>query len=350
MRLNLRTGVITAVGGSGVRVSSCSLELVQSLITISDNSMIVLPKDTDGSFDMLVGVNESLVRSSSGDGSENVTGCIFMTLEQLLFDDDGNFEGREFNNITSCDPAVGTVEQGGNFVPFAPFIVTGNAPVAANVSVDLNRLDSFFIDPDDNEWELKAVVGAQRTTTNSTELRVPEFFLCQTGGEPVSVVDDSGDIFEDVQGPQSNLDELFSLVGNDFTSFVQVSEAAVFNGYRNDDVGENFAFAIRQEDGRLGVGGQNATCSYLQRVGADGVFDLDDGWTLAEVGETCSADVNAVIIAGHNPGPNNDQVLIAVNSDADPDAVNDLLADVGGAVAFIQADSGVDDFNSCALF
>jgi hypothetical protein len=326
VRLDIRTGSISAISGMGVRVSNCRLDLARSLIPASDPSMIILPSDAgaDGSveFDMVVGVDESLVQSGSGTGNANVSGCVFMTAERWEFQEDGDLVGHTVTPFTSCDPAAG------NYVAFSPPVVTGVEPELISVDVDLGDISTFEIDSD-GEWQLASMVGADRVDTSTRDdLSVRDLFVCSNGeGSPVSIVSE----------PETNLDELFSLSSNDIRSFVEVSGTAVFNTLKNSDVGENFAFAFRQEDG-----GQVGTCSYITRDGADGVFDLGEGWTLARVGSDCGDEVEGIIAFDANG-----KARVAVdNVDA---ALAAAGANDGGMVAFIYSSEGKDDFDSCSL-
>jgi len=245
-------------------------------------------------------------------------------------------------NLTSCDPAVGSPEEDGNYLAFSPSI-SGGQPAAAHVEINVDQLDSFEIKPG-AEWQLAALAGAHRANSGNGNALVPNLFVC-TGldndggfGGAVSIVDDEG-----------NLDELFSLNANNFRSFVEITEATSFNSVRNRDISNNFAFAFRQE-GQQGetdddpIKWDTGECSYLLNEDADGGFDLGRGWTLAKIGNDCGEEVTAVILVDAG------DVKVAIddgNTDNGPE-VNDALAG-DASVAFIYSPQGKQDFDACNL-
>jgi hypothetical protein len=329
VRLNVGTGTV-----SGRGVSNCRLELTQSLEVASDPSIAIL--NDEGEFELVVGVNENIMHGANGN-SADVTGCIFLAWEGMQFDEDGDFVRRGVVNLTSCDPAVGSPEEDGNYLAFSPSI-SGGQPAAAHIEVNVDQLGSFDIESGD-DWQLAALAGAHRAESGNGDALVPHIFVCAGLGDdgafdgPVSIIDDEG-----------NLDELFSLNANDLRSFVEITETTSFNSVRNRDIGSNFAFAFRQEATEAEPG-ESGECSYLLNEDADGGFDLGRGWTLAKIGHSCGEEVSAVVLVG------NDGVKIAINDEDNSDAVNDALAvdTADASVAFIYSPQGKQDFNACNL-
>ena len=324
--LSIRTGTVTGRG-----VSNCRLDLVQSLMVASNPSVATL--NGEGKFETVVGVNENITHGANGN-SADVTGCIFLTLEGMEFDGDGNFVRRGAVNLTSCDPAVGSPEEDGNYLAFSPS-VSGGQPAGAHIEVNLDQLDSFRINPG-AEWQLAALAGAHRAKSDNSDALVPQLFVCAGLNDdgafdgPVSIVDDEG-----------NLDELFSLNANGVRSFIEITETTVFNDVKNRDIGNNFAFAFRQKGQQETEGDSTTTewdtgeCSYLLNEDADGGFDLGRGWTLAKIGNDCGEEVTAVIFVDAG------EAKIVINDEDNSDAVNAALAaDADASVAFIYSPQG----------
>ena len=334
--LDVRTGAITAARGSGVQVSNCRLEMARSLMTVSDPSMVILTEaneDLEYMFDMVVGVDENIVQAASGNGNANITGCVFMVAERWRFENE-NYMGRDVTPFTSCDPAVGSPEEGGNYIGFSPPVVTGGAPSAITVDLSLGDIEVFEIE-DGGDWQVASMVGAHRADTGNDMVMVPGLFVCAMNDdgkvEPVSIIS---------EGPteRTDLDELFTLNANGMRSFVEVGGTTAFNTLRNSDVGENFAFAFRQESN-----GEGGMCAYMRKDGATGSFDLGRGWTLAKVGSDCGSEVTGVIVV-QNDGAT--KVGIGENVDSMLEIAG---AGGGGVVAFIYSPDGMENFNSCSL-
>ena len=334
--LDVRTGAITALRGSGVQVSNCRLEMARSLMTVSDPSMVILTEaneDLEYMFDMVVGVDENIVQAASGNGNANITGCVFMVAERWRFENE-NYMGRDVTPFTSCDPAVGSPEEGGNYIGFSPPVVTGGAPSAITVDLSLGDIEVFEIE-DGGDWQVASMVGAHRADTGNDMVMVPGLFVCAMNDdgkvEPVSIIS---------EGPTegTDLDELFTLNANGMRSFVEVGGTTAFNTLRNSDVGENFAFAFRQESN-----GEGGMCAYMRKDGATGSFDLGRGWTLAKVGSDCGSEVTGVIVV-QNDGAT--KVGIGENVDSMLEIAG---AGGGGVVAFIYSPDGMENFNSCSL-
>jgi hypothetical protein len=321
VKLDVRSGAI-----SGRNVSNCKLAMANPLTVVSNPSIALV--NAEGRFETVVGVNENLNQA-------NVTGCIVLTLERMQFDEDGSFVRRDVDNITSCDPAVGSPEEGGNYLAFSPAI-GGGAPTVASLTVDINRIASFDV-ADAGGWQVYGMPGLHRSVSNNQDAMVPGMFICagvdehDAFGEDkvVSILDDSG-----------NLDELFSLSGNDLRSYIELNGTTTFTNLRNSDIGNNFAFAFRQDEG-----GDMGECSYLRAANPSVVFDLGRGWTLAQIGDTCPAEVAGVILVGDG------DVAADVNTEGDAGAVNAALAAHEGTstTAFIYSPQGKREFNSCGL-
>ncbi len=354
VELDLRTGNVT---GSGV--SGCRVEIATSLINVSDGlAMTVLDANDDGeaSFNLLLGVTENLTRRAAG-GNETFTGCIVASYQPVMVTGDNG--PNSFIQLTSCDPAVGTPDVEGNFLPFQPDITNPSGVVEANLNGvgddalgtlnpnDPLQLTQISIGDTNNfgEWEVEGATGIVRTTTNSTDFNVDEFFVCidTDDGEPEIEFDDAGDVFSGFQGNMSDLDELFTLEANEIRHAIQINEAVTISTLDNDDVQGNFAFAYRQQS----QDGDN-TCSIL-RTSPPTPEDIGDGWSLGELGPECllletGPQVTGLIVAGSGQVP-----FVAT----DLDEINAFLASnpnqdaAGNTTAFFFLPDDQDDFTFC---
>ena len=354
VELDLRTG---NVSGSGV--SGCRVEIATSLINVSDGlAMTVLDANDDGeaSFSLLLGVTENLTRRAAG-GNETFTGCIVAAYQPVMVTGDNG--PNSFIQLTSCDPAVGTPDVGGNFLPFQPDITNPSGIVEANLNGvgddalgtlnpnDPLQLTQISIGDTNNEseWEIEGANGIVRTTTNSTDFNVDEFFVCinTQDGSPEIEFDDAGDLFSGFQGNMSDLDELFTLEANEIRHAIQINEAVTVSTLDNDDVQGNFAFAYRQQTQEAGH-----SCSIL-RTSPPATEDVGDGWSLGELGPECllletGPQVTGLIVAGSGQVPfvatDLDEINAFLASNANQDAA-------GNTTAFFFLPDDQDDFTFC---